>query len=448
MTSMFSCRLVFIALAGAVLGTVVSHSRAQDLAIRGQLVYTMAGEPLADGVVLVAGGKIRAVGPAASTPIPAGCRVLEAAVVTPGLIDGHATAGLTGIYNIPHDQDQHESSAAIQPELRAIDAVNVQEDLIGWLRGFGITTLHTGHASGELVAGQTMVIKTIGETVDDAQVSASGSVVAVLGPAANRVKGSPGTRGKQIAMLRQELIRAREYLAEWDRFRAKEAAGQQDASEAPASGQRDPAGADDSDPPETDREKGPAKPPARDLRLEALGAVLRREVPLMVTANRAQDIASALRLAEEFQLRLWLDGAAESYLLVDQIRAAGVPVILHPPMIRAVGEYENMSFETAGKLVAAGIPVVLQSGFEGYVPKTRVVLFEAAIAAANGLTREQALATITRDAARLLGIDQRVGTLEPGKDADLALYDGDPFEYTTHCIGVVINGRVASEERR
>ena len=107
-----------------------------------------------------------------------------------------------------------------------------------------------------------------------------------------------------------------------------------------------------------------------------------------------------------------------------------------------------MSFETASKLVAAKIPVALQSGYEAYVPKTRVVLFEAGMAAGNGLTFEQALATITIDAAKILGIDQRVGSLEIGKDGDVALYDGDPFEYTTHCIGVVIDGNVVSRERR
>jgi imidazolonepropionase-like amidohydrolase len=116
-------------------------------------------------------------------------------------------------------------------------------------------------------------------------------------------------------------------------------------------------------------------------------------------------------------------------------------------MYRSHGEAENLSFETAAKLRAAGIPVALQSGFEDYVPKTRIVLFEAALAASNGLTFEQALATITSDAAKVLGVDARVGSLQPGKDADIALYDGDPFEYTTHCIATVIDGRIVNTEK-
>ena len=159
--------------------------------------------------------------------------------------------------------------------------------------------------------------------------------------------------------------------------------------------------------------------------------------PLLVTADRAADIASALRIAEEFGIRIVLDSGAESYLLIEQLKGAKVPVIVHPTMRRAgMGETENLSFETAAKLRAAGIPVALQSGYESYVPKARVVLFEAGVAAANGLSLEEALATITIDAARILGIEERVGSLQPGRDGDVALFDGDPFEYTTHCIGV------------
>jgi imidazolonepropionase-like amidohydrolase len=187
---------------------------------------------------------------------------------------------------------------------------------------------------------------------------------------------------------------------------------------------------------------------ARDMRTEMFVKLVNREMPLLVTANRASDIMSALRLAKEFNFRLVLDGVAEAQLVMEQIKAAGVSVIVHPTMQRSGGETENLSFETASKLKAAGIPFALQSGFEGYVPKTRVVLFEAAVAAANGLSIDNALATITIDAARLLGIDTRVGSLEAGKDADLALYDGDPFEYTSHCIATIIDGAVGFEGKR
>jgi len=143
-----------------------------------------------------------------------------------------------------------------------------------------------------------------------------------------------------------------------------------------------------------------------------------------------------------------LDGCAECDLVIDEIKASGYPVIIHPTMQRASGETENISFETAAHLQAKGIPFALQSGFEGYVPKTRVLLFEAGFAAANGLTFDQALASVTINAAKLIGVANRVGSLEAGKDGDVALYDGDPFEYTTHCVGTVIEGRMVSTAKQ
>lgn len=135
-------------------------------------------------------------------------------------------------------------------------------------------------------------------------------------------------------------------------------------------------------------------------------------------------------------------------MVIDEIKASGFPVILHPTMARAGGDRESASMATARKLKDAGIPFALQSGYEGYVPKTRVVLFEAGVATAYGLSRRDALASITIDAARILGLDSRIGSIAVGKDADIAMYDGDPFEYTTHCIGTIINGAVVSETVR
>ena len=154
---------------------------------------------------------------------------------------------------------------------------------------------------------------------------------------------------------------------------------------------------------------------------------------------------TALRIAKEFNIKIVLDGAADGHLIANEIKASGFPVIVHPTMARPGGDRANLSLENASKLRAAGIPIALQSGYEGYVPKTRIVLFEAGMAAANGLGRRNALASITIDAAKILGIDNRVGSIAVGKDADIAMYDGDPFEWTTHCTGVIINGKVVSE---
>ena len=384
-------------LAAAML-LLVPTSQAQ-IAVKGDMVYTMAGDAIENGVVLMRDGKIERVG---RFDVPSGYQVMEAAVVTPGLVDAHSVVGLAGYLNQADDQDQVERSSPMQPELRAIDAYNPREALVEWVRGFGVTTLHTGHGPGVLVSGQTMIVKTIGNDVQESVMEPAAMVAVTLGDGARASSGSPGTRSKMIAMLRGELLKARDY----------------------------------------DPENG------TDLRMEAFKAVLDGEMRMLITVERSHDILTTLRLAEEFGLDIVLDSASEAYLVTDQIKAAGVPVITHPSMARHGGERANATFEAAMHLRDAGIPFALQSGFEAYVPKTRVILFEAGVAAANGLTFEEALASITIDTARLLGVDDRVGSIEVGKDADIAMYDGDPFEYTTHAIGVIINGEVVSTDVR
>lgn len=370
-------------------------------AVAGETVHTSAGEPIRNGVVLIRDGRIERVGVEAEVELPEGVPVRRAAVVTPGLIDAHATVGLTGILNVRHDQDQLDRSAAVQPELRALDAYNARDPLVAWLRSLGVTTVHTGHAPGALVSGQTMVVKTHGRSADEDVVVPLAMVAATLGDGGRGADGkSPGTRAKAVAMLREQLQKAREY-------RRKRA--------------------DDPD-------------AAIDLGLEVLGRVLQREVPLLVTAHRAHDLQSALRVAAEFDLRIVLDGAAEAYTLLPELRRAEVWVLPHPAMARTHGELKNGTMELPKLLLDAGVPFALQSGFEGYVPKTRVVLWEAGVAVGHGLPADAALRALTIDAARLLGLEARLGSLEPGKDADLALWDGDPFEYTTHCLGTVVDG--------
>jgi imidazolonepropionase-like amidohydrolase len=434
------------------------------IAVRGETVYTMAGQPIRDGVVLIREGKIERVGAANDVQIPEGYRTIAARVVTPGLIDAHTVVGLSGYLNQPHDQDQLERSAAMQPELRAVDAYNAREELVAWLRRHGVTTIHTGHGPGSLISGGTMIAKTVGDTADEAVIVPDAMIAVTLGPEAYAAGGrAPGTRAKEIALLRQELIRAQEFVAKGARgatggtARATGTAGPPDPAAVPRqpNEQLGARGTTDTTAPvgrpaeAAPGGQGPAPAggggdTARDLRREAFARVVRRETPLLITANRAQDIVSALRLAREFNIRIVLDGAAESYLVIDEIKQANVPVIVHPTMYRAAGEAENLSMETPATLRRAGIAVALQSGYEAYVPKTRVVLFEAAVAAANGLQPQEALGLVTIDAARLLGVAGRVGSLEAGKDADLALFDGDPFEYTTHVTTVIINGQVVS----
>lgn len=398
--------LVLLAAAGPAL--------AQDIAVRAGKLYTAPGEMIEDGVVVIVGGKIAAVGPADSTDIPDGMLILDSAVATPGLIDARTTVGLSGYLNQPNDQDQLERSAAIQPELRAIDAYNPLERLVTWQREHGVTTLHTGHGPGEIISGQMLIAKSAGDTIDEAVVRPYSALAATLGEGAtHHDRPSPGNRSKAVAMLREKLYAARDYRNKL------ESAGED-------------------------------KTPARDLGLDALVEVLSGDVPLIIEAHRHSDIMTALRLAEEFGFRLILAGASDAHLLVDEIKAAKVPVIIHPTMARARAgsDTRNMAFTTAAGLMNAGIEVAMQSGFESYVPKTRLVLFEAAMTLPHGASFDQALEMVTTAPALILGLSERVGSLEVGKDGDVALFDGDPFEYTSHVIGTVIEGRRVSETRR
>lgn len=396
-----------------------------NLVVMAEKVYTMAGKPIEHGVVLISDGKIVQVGSQEEVSVPKGIPVVRAEVATPGLVDAHSVVGLAGILNQDEDQDQLDNGGAIQPQLRAGDAYNPLDPLVEWIRGFGVTTVHTGHAPGALISGQTMVVKTIGTTVDQATLVPAWGVAVTLGDAARGSgKSSPGTRGKMVSMLRQKLLDAQRYRDE--RAKASEEEGGVENGEG----------------------EKPQKKRTIDLEMEALADCLDGKLRFLVTADRSVDIRNAIELAREFQLKLVLDSGAEAYLMIDLLRANDIPVIVHPTMARANGERENLTFRNASLLASAGVPVALQSGFEAYVPKTRVVLFEAAVAASHDLGREKAMSAITIDAAKLLGIDHRVGSLEVGKDGDIALYDGDPFEYTTHCTAVVIEGRVVHETPR
>jgi imidazolonepropionase-like amidohydrolase len=223
-----------------------------QIAVRGETVYSMSGAPIKDGVVLINKGKIERVGPASEVKVPDGYKVMTGKVVTPGLIDAHSVVGLSGILNIPADQMQLEKSDAMQPELRAIDAYNPREELVAVVRSLGVTTLHTGHAPGALSSGTTIIVKTVGGTVNDALID-SGMVAFTLGESVMHNYKSPGTSAKAVAMIRSDFLKAQDY--------AKRLSSR------------------DLD-----------KRPAPDLKMDMLARVLRGSVKVLFTAHHATDI--------------------------------------------------------------------------------------------------------------------------------------------------------------
>lgn len=374
-------------------------------AVKADIIYTATGTAIRNGIILVKDGKIQQVGTGIS--IPEGYTILEAKAVTPGLIDARSVVGFSGALNIPTDQDQVERSSPIQPELRAIDAYNPEDKLVGHVRDWGVTTMHTGHGMGALISGQTMVAKTKEGTADNVVLIPEAMLAMTLGDGVSGFS-SPGTRAKQMAMLRTELLKAQTY--------AQKMGG-----------------------------KDTTKRPTFDPKMDMLAKLLSGKVKGLVYANKTNDIMNAIRLCKEFGFKLVIEGAAEAYKLIDEIKAAKAEVILHATMARNGGDMVNMNRESAAILTAAGIMVSIETGYEAYVPKTRVLLFEAAQAMVNGLPYEEAIRAVTINPAKLLGIDSRVGSISEGKDADLVLYNGDPFEYLTKVCYVMIEGKVVSQ---
>ncbi len=390
-------------------GTPRVDGKPKRFAVVAGRVHTVGNGTIENAVILVEDGKIKQVGPRAAVKLPPGTPVLSAAVVTPGLIDTHAVVGLSGVLNFPKaDQDHDETSDPNQADLRVLDGFNPSEPLLQFVREHGVTVIHAMPGRANVIAGQTGIFRTYGRTVEQMKVRFPAGILVNLGEVPKKTYPGkmPSTRMGTANLLRLAFSQAQTHMR-------KRAAKDED------------------------------KRPPSNLKLEALEPALKRDIPVVFSAHRADDIVTALRLADEFKLRPILSLATEGYLVADRIAAAKVPVAVHPSMQRASSlETLNSHLGNAAALAEHKIPLAICTAFEGYVPKSRVLRYEAAIAMVNGLGFDRALSSITLDAARILGIEDRFGSIEAGKVADLVLYDGDPFEHTTHVTHTLMDGRV------
>jgi len=385
------------------------HGNVPRFAILAGRIDNVATKSISNGVILVEDGKIKAVGSAFDLKVPDGWPVLTAAVVTPGLIDAHTVVGLSGAANVSADQDQDEMSDPNQADLRVMDSFNPREPLLEFLCREGVTVVHAVPGRANVIAGQTGIFRTSGRTAESMALRFPAGILVNLGesPKSSYPNRQPTTRMGTAALLRTALAQAQNH--------ARKAAVA----------------------------KSEDKRPPYNPKLEALTLALEGKVPVIFAAHRADDLCTALRLAKEFKLSPRLDLATEGYLIADRLAEAKVPVVLHPTMQRP-GSIETYHSQlcNAAVLVDHKIPLAIGTGFEAYVPKTRVLRHEAAIAMVNGLGYDRALRAITLDAARILGIDKQRGSIEKGKIADLVLYDGDPFEHATHVTHTLSEGRV------
>jgi len=366
-------------------------------------IHTAVGPPLERGAVVIENGRIAAIWKEEEVKIPNDAAVLTVAEVTPGLIDSFCVAGLSGAWNVPADQDQDELSDPNQADLRVLDGFNPREPLIDFEQANGVTVVHATAGRRNPLAGSSGVFRTDGVTVDRCAITPVAAVLVNLG---EESKGKTPTTRMGVAAL------VRKAFADADAYRANPA-------------RKDGGG-------------------AKNTKLEALVPALEGKVPVYFAAHRKDDIQTALRITREFKLKPVIALGTEAYRMIDELKQAGVPVVVHPTMQRAGSNIETLHSFTgnAAALDAAGIPVTICTGFEGYVPKTRVLRYEAAMAVAAGMDKERALQAVTINAAKLLGIERGYGSIEVGKIADLVLYDGDPFEHSTHVTQTIMRGKV------
>jgi len=382
-------------------------------AITGARVIPVIGEPIEGGTVLLDSGKIVAVG-GPDTGIPAGTEVVDAAGkwLLPGFVDAHTHVGLHEEAEGWAGRDVNEMTKPVTPYVRALDAINPADQGFRDAIGGGVLAVNINPGSGNPIGGQTAAIKCWGRVVDHMVLRQPAGLKSALGENPKRVYGekqeTPSTRLGTAAVIREAFVQTANYLA---RLAAAE------------------------DQPPSER-----KPVDRDLGLEALGQVLRREIPWRQHCHRADDIATAMRLAREFGYQLVIDHGTEAHLLADLIAAQSIPVIIGPLFTsRSKVELRNRSLANPGRLAAAGITIAITTDHP--VVPIHFLIHQASLAVKEGLDRDTAVRAVTINPARIIGADDRLGSIEPGKDADVVIWSGDPLDVTSRVERAYQDGR-------
>ena len=390
------------------------------LLIHNGKIKTMTDIDYENGYILVDNDKIIAVGQDVSEVenlLRADIIKIDAkgGYVLPGLIDAHSHIGMWEDSVGFEGDDGNESTDPVMPQLRAIDAVYHADRSFVEAYESGVTTVVTGPGSANVIGGQFAALKTYGRCVDEMILKQPIAMKVAFGEnpktVYNEKHQAPMTRMATAAILRESLFEAREYKQRLDSFKKN--------------------------PDEYDK-------PDFDFKNEALIQVLNKEIPLKAHVHRADDIMTAIRIAKEFDVDITLDHCTEGYLIKDILAQSGLSAIVGPMLTdRSKIELRNQNLKTPAILSKQGMKVAIMTDHP-CVPVQHLCLC-AAIAAREGMDEKEAMKAITINAAEIVGISDRVGSIQKGKDADIVIYDGNPFDLKSHVQKTIINGIVVYE---
>lgn len=371
------------------------------LVIKNAQVHTGTGEVFEQKMILVENGTFTKI--EAAIDIPEGCEVIDAKgkIMTPGLIDVHTHLGVSEQGVGREGADFNETLDPVTPEVRAIDGINPRESGIDIARNAGVTTVQVMPGSANILGGEMVVMKTLGHVVDEMIIKNPSGMKAAMGE--NPKRQGPGSAGKKpitrmgiAAKLRENLVKAQNYLN--------------------------------------------SEKPERDLGLEQLAKVLKKEMPLRVHAHRADDIVTVLRVMKEFDIDVTIEHCTEGQFIADYIAKHDVRVSIGPTMSTASKvELKDKTWNTLKVLTDAGIDCSITTDHP--VIGIEYLLFSAIEAIKHGITEQQALQMITLNAAKHIGVEDRVGSIEVGKDADFVIWNGNPFDIRNRVEQVYINGK-------
>ena len=370
----------------------------------------MADRIYEKGCILIDKGKIVDVGEEIIAPPQAEVIDAEGLFVMPGIIDAHCHIGMWEDSIGAAGADGNEKTNPITPQLRAIDGINPMDKTFTEAYEAGVTTAMTGPGSANVIGGEFAIIKTYGKRIDDMIMKAPAAMKVAFGENPKVFYGdkgkTPQTRMATAAILREILMKAADYKAKKERGR-----------------------------------ENPEKMPDKDIRLEALLPVLNKEIPLKAHAHRADDMFTAIRISKEFDVKITLDHVTEGHLIIDELLAENIPLIVGPSFgMRSKVELREASFKTPGLLSKAGLKIAITTDHP--VMPLKYLTMCAAYAVKEGMKEEEALKAITINAAEIIGIADRVGSIAPGKDGDIVIFDGNPLEIKSKSMYVLINGEI------